>query len=198
LSEKMTKPAGPKGSPLDVLAPNLSVVFCGINPGMAAAASGHNFTGHSNRFWRVLHLAGFTPERIEAARDATLLDYGYGLTTAVDRPTRSASELTRAELTEAVDALERKIEKYSPRVVAFLGKAAYSAVARRREVDWGAQKEKFGGAQVWVVPNPSGLNRNYSLDDLVDAYQDLRIATHSEPVLAAQHIPRRISSRDQR
>ena len=173
----MSKPARQKNSALDVLAPNLSIVFCGINPGMAAAASGHNFTGHSNRFWRVLHLAGFTPERIEPADDATLLNYGYGLTTAVDRPTRSASELTRAELTEAVDALERKIERYTPRVVAFLGKAAYAAVVRRREVAWGAQKEKFGRARVWIVPNPSGLNRSYSLADLVAAYRDLRIAT---------------------
>jgi double-stranded uracil-DNA glycosylase len=165
------------GSPLDVLAPHLDIVFCGINPGMKAAACGHNFTGHSNRFWKVLHLAGFTPHQIPAEQDRTLLYYGFGLTTAVDRPTRGAAELSRAELTGAGEALEAKITAHSPRVLAFLGKAAYSAIIGRRDVKWGPQKEKFGGAQVWVIPNPSGLNRSFSLNDLVLAYRDLRLAT---------------------
>jgi double-stranded uracil-DNA glycosylase len=165
----------------DVIRPGLDVIFCGINPGAAAAFAGHNFVGHSNRFWRVMHQAGFTPELMSAQQDQLLLDYGCGLTTAVTRPTRSASELTRAELRGAGDALEQKIRRYSPRVLAFLGKAAYAAITGQPQVEWGRQSSQFGGAQVWVLPNPSGLNRGFSLDDLVRAYRKLRVEVHGAP-----------------
>lgn len=166
----------------DVIGPGLAVVFCGINPGARAAAEGHNFVGRSNRFWRAIHLAGFTPEQISAERDQSLLKYGCGLTTAVARPTRRAGELTRAELVLAAAALERKIKRYAPRTVAFLGKAAYAAIAGRREIEWGRQVALFGGAGVWVLPNPSGLNRGFSLDDLVRAYRELRLAVASHRI----------------
>jgi len=159
----------------DILASNLSVIFCGINPGATAAAAGHHFVSPSNRFWRVLHLSGFTPGQIRPQDDHTILDYGYGLTTAVGRPTRRAGDLSRLELASSAGALERKIETHAPRVVAFLGKAAYAAIVAE-PVLWGPQSVRLGGSLVWVLPNPSGLNRNFNLDGLVRAYRELRLA----------------------
>jgi double-stranded uracil-DNA glycosylase len=160
----------------DILAPNLAVIFCGINPGATAAAAGHSFVSPSNRFWRTLHLAGFTPVRLRPEEDATLIDYGYGLTAAVARPTRSASEVSPRELAAAGAALEAKVERYAPRFVAFLGKPAYAAIAGKASIPWGLQPDRFGGAAVWVLPNPSGLNRAFTLDALVQAYRALRLA----------------------
>jgi double-stranded uracil-DNA glycosylase len=164
----------------DILAKNLSVVFCGINPGQTAAVAGRHFANRSNRFWRVLHLSGFTPEQIQPEHDRSILQYGYGLTTAVARPTRRAGELSRDELALAATTLERKIATFAPRAVAFLGKAAYAAIVKNPHVEWGHQSAPFAGASVWVLPNPSGLNRNFSLDALVDAYRDMRRAVIGE------------------
>ncbi len=160
----------------DILAPNLAVIFCGINPGATAAAAGHSFVSPSNRFWRVLHLAGFTPEQIRPEHDASLLAYGYGLTTAVARPTRRAGELSRTELAQAGAALEQKIAHYAPRFLAFLGKPAYAAISGNAGIAWGPQPARFGGAKVWVLPNPSGLNRAFDLTALVETYRALRLA----------------------
>ena len=159
----------------DILANNLSIIFCGLNPGATAAAAGHHFVNRSNRFWRVLHLAGFTPVQIEPQDDHTILHYGYGLTTAVARPTRRAGDLSRLELTSAGAELEQKIKTCSPRMVAFLGKAAYEAIVAQ-PVSWGLQPASLGGVLVWVLPNPSGLNRNFSLTALVHAYKELHDA----------------------
>ncbi|HEY9461422.1 MAG TPA: G/U mismatch-specific DNA glycosylase [Paralcaligenes sp.] len=163
----------------DVIAMDLTIVFCGINPGMSAAAAGHHFVGRSNRFWRVLHLAGFTPEQIRPEYDRSLLEYGCGLTTAVERPTTRADELSNDEFTSASEKLARKIGQYAPRYVAFLGKVPFSVISGQRKVQWGPQAARFGGASVWVLPNPSGLNRAFKLDDLVQAYRALRVAANS-------------------
>ncbi|MFM0645983.1 G/U mismatch-specific DNA glycosylase [Paraburkholderia bryophila] len=160
----------------DLLEPALSLVFCGINPGMRAASTGHHFEGRNNRFWRVLHLAGFTPEQIRPEDDHTLLSHGYGLTTVVPRPTARAAELTRSEMQLAGEAFQRKIEHYAPRYVAFLGKMAFSAISGAPNIEWGLQAKPFGGAYAWVLPNPSGLNRGFSLDALVAAYREARVA----------------------
>lgn len=160
----------------DLLGPGLDVIFCGINPGLSAAESGHHFLGRGNRFWRVLHLAGYTPEQIAPEDDSDLLQYGCGLTTAVGRATAGASELAIDEFFGAQLLLAEKIERYAPRYIAFLGKVAYAAMSHKRVVDWGPQPELFGGASVWVLPNPSGLNRSFSVDDLVCAYRELRLA----------------------
>jgi TDG/mug DNA glycosylase family protein len=160
----------------DIIAPHLTLVFCGINPGATAAAAGFHFVNASNRFWRVLHLAGFTPEQIRPENDRSILNHGYGLTTAVARPTQRAAELSRDELRFSAAALERKIAHYAPGTLAFLGKAAHSAIVGMPHISWGPQAGRFGGAAVWVVPNPSGLNRGFSLGELVDAYTELRLA----------------------
>jgi double-stranded uracil-DNA glycosylase len=160
----------------DILEPGLSIVFCGINPGMQAAATGHHFAGRGNRFWRALHLAGFTPELLTPENARLLLQYGYGLTTAVSRPTARADQLPRSEIEAAAVQFEAKIRHYAPGVIAFLGKAALSAMSGQRDIEWGPQPGRFGGARAWVLPNPSGLNRAFSLDALASAYRALRVA----------------------
>lgn len=157
----------------DVLAKDLRVVFCGINPGMSSAAVGYHFASRSNRFWRALHLSGFTPEQLLPQDAGSLLDYGFGLTSAVDRPTVGANDLKRDDFIQARPELERKIRRYGPRYIAFLGKPACSAIFNQREVRWGRQTMRFGGAQVWVLPNPSGLNRAFTLEGLIAAYREL-------------------------
>jgi TDG/mug DNA glycosylase family protein len=160
----------------DIIAERLAVVFCGINPGMTAAVAGHHFVRRSNRFWRALHLAGFTPEEILPENDRTILQYGYGLTAVVDRPTARADQLSRQEFIAAAAHFEQKIARYAPRFVGFLGKAAYSVLSGQREIAWGPQPVAFGKARVWVLPNPSGRNRAFTLDQLVGAYRQFYVA----------------------
>jgi double-stranded uracil-DNA glycosylase len=174
----MSTPDSLRGLP-DILAPGLSVVFCGINPGMRAASTGHHFAGRGNRFWRVLHLAGFTPGQLRPEDGFSLLQYGCGLTTAVSRATARADQLSPAEIKAAAFELERKIERYAPNAIAFLGKMVLAAITGTRDIQWGLQPARFGGAQAWVLPNPSGLNRGFDLDALVSAYRELRLASRS-------------------
>ncbi|WP_347911974.1 G/U mismatch-specific DNA glycosylase [Pseudomonas grandcourensis] len=164
----------------DILAGQLAVIFCGINPGMTAAAQGHHFAGRGNRFWRTLHLAGFTPELVQPENDRTILSYHCGLTAVVERPTASADQLSLHEFTAAAADFEQKIARHAPRFVAFLGKAAWSALTGQREIAWGLQPKTFGNASVWVLPNPSGRNRGFSLEQLVTAYRELRLAVDAQ------------------
>ncbi|TWB60665.1 G/U mismatch-specific DNA glycosylase [Nitrospirillum viridazoti] len=164
----------------DILARNLDVVFCGINPGLTAAATGHHFAGRGNRFWRVLHRAGFTPQEIRPEEGQTILRYRCGLTTVVERPTARADEVSAWEFADAAARLEQKIVTHAPRHVAFLGKVAYSALSGQKGITWGRQPTSIGGAAVWILPNPSGRNRAYTLDQLVSAYRPLHQALHGE------------------
>lgn len=158
----------------DLLAPGLLAVFCGINPGLRAAACGHHFAGHGNRFWRTLHLAGFTDRELPPEQCAELLSYRFGLTTVVSRATAGASELSRLEYVDAALPLAQKLERHRPACIAFLGKAAYAAMTQQRHVRWGEQRQRIGPSRVWLLPNPSGRNRAFSLGDLVEAYRALR------------------------
>jgi double-stranded uracil-DNA glycosylase len=167
---------GPSGYDPDVLAAGLDVVFCGVNPAASAAADGHNFSNGSNRFWPVLHLAGFTDTRLRAEDERQLLRYGCGITAVVSRPTPTAAEVTLEEFRDAGPSFEAKMRRYQPRAVAFLGKRALSAMLSTRDVAWGRQPTDFAGAIAWVLPNPSGLNRGFTLDALVRAYAELRVA----------------------
>ena len=157
----------------DIISPSLNVVFCGINPGMRSAAAGLHFATRSNRFWRVLHLAGFTARQLEPAEARLLLDYSCGITSAVVRPTVGAADLTRADYIAARPVFRRKITKYRPRYLAFLGKPACSVFLNQRELSWGLQPITFGGSVVWVLPNPSGLNRAFTIGMLTVAYREL-------------------------
>ena len=156
----------------DIIATKLSVLFCGINPGMTAAATGHHFAGRNNRFWRAIHLAGFTPEEIPPQEDRTILRYGCGLTSVVNRPTARADQLSPEEFVAAAE-FRQKIARYAPRFVAFLGKVAYSGLSSRQDIAWGLQPMRMEGARVWILPNPSGRNRAFTLDRLVEAYRQL-------------------------
>lgn len=160
----------------DIIGGRLSVLFCGINPGMAAAATGHHFEGRANRFWRVVHLAGFTPEELSPQEDRRMLDYGCGLTTVVARPTAAADELSKQDFVDAASGFERKIATYAPAFVAFLGKAAYAALIGSDDIAWGRQAIALQGSTVWVLPNPSGRNRAFTFERLVETYRELHLA----------------------
>ncbi|MFP7654883.1 G/U mismatch-specific DNA glycosylase [Chryseobacterium proteolyticum] len=157
----------------DIIAKDLNIIFCGINPGLKSADDGHHFSGRSNRFWKVLHQSGFTPYQIEAVHDTTILDFGYGLTTAVARPTSRADELSKEEFDQSLEIFKSKITTFHPKYVAFLGKAAYQAFSGKKQISWGKQSEDFCGAKVWILPNPSGLNRGFTFEDLFHSYSEL-------------------------
>jgi len=156
----------------DIITNNLTVLFCGINPGLKSAGDGHHFSGRGNRFWKALHLAGFTSYQIEAKDDSTILNFGYGLTTAVARATSRADELSKDEFDDSLEIFKAKIMQFQPRYIAFLGKAAYKAFSGKKQIQWGLQTEDFCGAKVWILPNPSGLNRGFSLNDLINFYRE--------------------------
>jgi double-stranded uracil-DNA glycosylase len=158
----------------DILDRDLDVVFCGLNPAASAAADGHNFSSPSNRFWPALHLAGFTDVRLQPRDERYMLEFGCGLTAVVRRPTRRADEVLPEEIQQARLGFEEKMRRYAPRWVAFLGKRAFATMVGRPDIDWGRQPAEFAGTTAWVLPNPSGLNRGFSLDELVNAYSELR------------------------
>jgi double-stranded uracil-DNA glycosylase len=160
----------------DILANNLKVVFCGLNPALSAVHAGHNFSSPTNRFWRVLHRAGFTDVRLEPREERRLLDYGYGVSALVEQPSRRAREVTRAEFQQARLSFEAKMRCYTPRIIAFLGKQGLGSLLGTREIAWGPNPTTLSGCATWVLPNPSGLNRSFSLEALVEAYRELRIA----------------------
>ena len=158
----------------DVIAPDLDVLFVGINPSLLSAARGHHFARPGNRFWPALHLAGLTPRRMTPDEDAELPAYGLGITNVVDRPTRTAAELTPEELLAGGEALAALVERYRPRAVAVLGVTAWRVAFRRPKAVLGVQPERVGGAVTWVLPNPSGLNAHHQLPDLARLYAQVR------------------------
>lgn len=164
----------------DLINKDLTVIFCGINPGLKSSFDGHHFSGRSNRFWKVLHQAGFTPHEIDPINDASILNFGYGLTTAVERATARADELSREEFDNSIEAFRIKMTHFQPKYIAFLGKPAYIAFSGKKQITWGHQPENFCGAKVWVLPNPSGLNRGFMLNDLVLAYSEMFLAINHE------------------
>lgn len=156
----------------DILAPGLRVVFCGINPGLSSAEKGFPFAHPANRFWKVIHQAGFTDRQLKPQEAQLLLDYRCGVTKLVDRPTVQANEVTKLELHAGGRKLIEKIEDYQPQALAILGKQAYEQGFSQRGTQWGKQTHTIGATQIWVLPNPSGLSR-VSLEKLVDAYREL-------------------------
>ena len=167
--------AGARGRAIrDVIAPNLRVLFVGINPGLYSGAVGRHFARPGNRFWKTLHRAGFTDEELSPFDQQRLLGYGIGITNLVARTTASAAELTTDELRTGGAALARKVKRCRPRVVAVLGIGAYRQAFERPRATIGGQPETIESARVWVLPNPSGLNANYQLPALVRWFRALR------------------------
>jgi double-stranded uracil-DNA glycosylase len=160
---------------LDVLGPNLKVLFVGINPSLRSAEVGHNFARPGNRFYPALHAAGFTPRRLRPDEDGTLPRYGVGITNFVARPTRAADELSRAELRAGARELDALVARLEPRVVAILGLGAYKLAFGRPTAVMGPQPETIGGRPVWILPNPSGLNAHYKPADFARLYAEARL-----------------------
>ncbi|AUU99581.1 G/U mismatch-specific DNA glycosylase [Phytobacter ursingii] len=156
----------------DILAPGLRVVFCGINPGKSSAHTGFHFAHPGNRFWKVIHQAGFTETLLRPEDEHHLLDTRCGITMLVERPTVQASDVGLHELRTGGRELIRKIEDYQPAALAILGKKAFEQAFSIRGVPWGRQNFTIRVTQVWVLPNPSGLNRA-TLEKLVQVYREL-------------------------
>ena len=149
------------------------MLFCGINPGLYSAATGNHFARPGNRFWPALHASGFTPRLLHPSEKQILLREGYGLTNLVSRASASADELASIEFVAGRSRLARKVRRYRPHVVAFLGLGAYRYAFGRPQATLGLQPDPFGGAKVWVLPSPSGLNANYQMPALVKLFRSL-------------------------
>lgn len=160
----------------DVIAPNLQVLFCGINPGLYTAAVGHHFARPGNRFWPTLYAAGFTPRLFRPDEEQELLRLGYGITNVADRASAQAQELSKAELVAGAQALQAKVLHYQPRILAVLGITAYRQGFGRPQATLGQQPETIGETVIWVLPNPSGLNAHYTLATLADVFREMRAA----------------------
>jgi TDG/mug DNA glycosylase family protein len=158
----------------DVLADDLDVLFCGINPSLLSAARGHHFARPGNRFWPALYRGGLTPRLLGPEEDGLLPGFGLGVTNVVARPTRTAAELTPAELRDGAADLAELAARYRPRVVAVLGITAWRVAFDRPRAVLGLQPERVGGVMTVVAPNPSGLNAHHQLPELARSYGELR------------------------
>ncbi len=163
----------------DVLAKDLDVIFCGINPSLYSAAVGHHFARPGNRFWPTLHAAGFTETLLSPFADRRLLERGCGLTNLVARATAAAAEVANDEFGAGGKRLRRLLRRYGPRTIAFLGITAYRAAFDQPLASLGRQAELLAGAAVWVLPSPSGLNAHYQLDSLVPLFAEMRASLQS-------------------
>jgi TDG/mug DNA glycosylase family protein len=163
----------------DVIAPGLRVLFCGINPGLYSGATGLHFARPGNRFWPALHAGGFTPRLLDPSEELELLDHGLAVTNLVARATARADELTPEELREGGAILERKVAEYQPAWLAVVGITAYRTAFGRPKATVGRQDERLGGAGVWVLPNPSGLNAHWTPTTLAEEFRHLREAAES-------------------
>ncbi len=160
----------------DVIAEGLRVLFVGINPGLYSAATGHHFARPGNRFWPALYRSGLTPRLLAPSDERELLALGYGITNVVARATAGADELSKEELAAGGKRLVERVARYRPQKVAFLGIGAYRSAFGRPEAVLGRQPETLSGAEVWVLPNPSGLNAHYGLEELAKLFSSLREA----------------------
>lgn len=165
----------------DVVAPDLRVLFCGINPGLYSGATGHHFARPGNRFWRVLHEAGFTDRLLHPSEQSELLDAGIGMTNLVRRTTATAAELTDVELRAGAARLRALVQGIRPGWLAVLGVTAYQAGFGERSATVGLQAVRIGETRVWLLPNPSGLNAHYQVPALVSAFAELRAAVDASP-----------------
>jgi TDG/mug DNA glycosylase family protein len=153
----------------------VKVLFVGINPGVRSALTGHHFAGYSNRFWTLLFESGLVPEPIRAEDDRRLPEWGYGVTNLVARPTPGIDALRPEEYLAGVSTLRRKVRRWRPKIVAFVGVTLYRAIfAVRGPVAFGLQAKRIEGARVFVLPNPSGRNANYSYAQMLAAFTALR------------------------
>jgi TDG/mug DNA glycosylase family protein len=153
------------------------VLFVGINPGIRSSATGHHFAGYSNRFWKLLYESRLVPEPIGYKDDRRLPEWGFGITNLVPRPTPGIDTLRLEEYVAGASSLRRKIRRVKPDVVAFVGVTLFRVMFKRRSgepVTLGVQPEWLEGARVFVLPNPSGRNANFSYREMLAAFKALR------------------------
>ena len=160
----------------DLIATDLAVLFCGINPGLYSAAVGHHFARPGNRFWPTLFAAGFTPRLFHGFEDRELLAVSAGLTNIVARASSAAAELSADELRAGAEVLRRKAARYRPRFLAVVGFGAYRIAFERPKAVGGRQPDTIGPTVIWLLPNPSGLNANYLPAELAVRFGELRVA----------------------
>ncbi|WP_326716176.1 G/U mismatch-specific DNA glycosylase [Streptomyces sp. NBC_01474] len=164
----------------DVVASGLSVLFCGINPGLMTAATGHHFARPGNRFWPVLHLSGFTPRQLAPAQQEQLLSYGLGITNVVARATARADELSAQEYRDGGRLLTTKVERLRPCWLAVVGVTAYRSAFGEPKARIGPQERMIGATRVWALPNPSGLNAHWTAATMAEEYGRLRAAASGD------------------
>lgn len=160
----------------DVIAPDLRVLFCGINPGLYSGATGNHFARPGNRFWVALHLGGFTPRVMKPWEKRELLSLRLGLTNFVARTTRTAAELSDDEIRAGTQILIKKVRRYRPRVLAVLGIGAYRVGFGVKRAALGLQDQTIGDTRIWVLPNPSGLNAHFTPASLGKLFKQLNDA----------------------
>jgi double-stranded uracil-DNA glycosylase len=164
----------------DVVAPDLDVLFCGINPGLLSALTGHHFARPGNRFWPALHRSGFTPRQFAPEEQQELIPLGLGITNVVARATAGAADLQPQEYRHGGEVLRAKIETFRPRWLAVVGIGAYRIAFDAPKAVMGRQEATLSGTGLWVLPNPSGLNAHYTPAALAEAFAELRRAVHDE------------------
>jgi TDG/mug DNA glycosylase family protein len=164
----------------DVIAPDLKVLFCGINPGLWSGAVGRHFARPGNRFWPALHASGFTPELFTPARQEELLGLGLGISNVVGRTTARADELTADEYRQGARRLTEKAARYRPAWIAIVGITAYRIAFARPAAKIGPQDERIADSRVWVLPNPSGLNAHWSASALAQEFARFRAAVEAD------------------
>ncbi|GJL51032.1 MAG: mismatch-specific DNA-glycosylase [Nitrospirales bacterium] len=169
----------------DHIKPGLEILFVGINPGTKSAKVGHHYAGHSNRFWKLLNEANFVPYPVTYHDDWRLPEWGLGLTNIVARTTPGSSVLKKGEYAEGRALFVEKVRRYRPRIIALLGVTLYpvvfpphadSGACRQRTSSRsrvGFAPELLEGAQVMVLPNPSGRNAHYSYHDMLKNFIEL-------------------------
>ena len=151
------------------------MLFVGINPGIRSAETGHHFAGYSNRFWKLLYESKLAPEPIDWRHDGRLPEWGFGITNLVARETPGIDTLSREECTAGIERLRTKVRRYQPEIIAFVGVSLYRWIFNAKgAVPLGPQPVVFEGAQVFVLPNPSGRNANFSYAEMLAAFRKLR------------------------
>jgi TDG/mug DNA glycosylase family protein len=183
----------------DRIRPGVRILFVGINPGVRSSLTGHHFAGFSNRFWKLLYESGLVPDPVSYRDDERLPDWGFGITNIVPRPTPGIDTLRPDEYVAGRLRLRRKVYRYRPRILAAVGVTVYRALypGRRGPVTLGAAVERLGPARVFVLPNPSGRNANFSYAEMLAAFRALRVEAErtDEEAAAALTAARRATAR---
>jgi double-stranded uracil-DNA glycosylase len=157
----------------DHLKNHLKILFVGFNPSIRSSETGHHFANPNNRFWTILYRAGLTPWKLSALEDDKLLDLGFGLTNIVARPTKTAQEITKDEYKNGKEELSRKINRYKPQIVCFVGKGVYQEYAEKKDIPWGVQSPSVvEGTIDFVAPSSSGLVR-MKMEEIIRIYSEL-------------------------